>query len=101
MSIYIINIFLVSLSSNTLVCTNEFWVTLLQEYAVQNLLLYYDSDTQWPAVYKTSKVRASGIAESCSIHILCWEIAGLACGHFILKWLKVLLVLRCGWALDT
>lgn len=27
-----------------------------QEYAVQNLLLYYDSDTQWPSIYKSKKV---------------------------------------------
>ena len=26
-------------------------------YGTVNLLLYYDSDTQWPAVYKTNKVR--------------------------------------------
>jgi hypothetical protein len=37
--------------------------SLLQEYAVQNLLLYYDSDTQWPAVYKTSKVGVCGITD--------------------------------------
>lgn len=30
---------------------------MFQEYAVQNLLLYYDSEYQWPSVYKTSKVR--------------------------------------------
>lgn len=27
-----------------------------QDQGVVNLLLYYDSDTQWPAVYKTNKV---------------------------------------------
>ncbi|BES94590.1 Rhodopsin-like GPCR transmembrane domain [Nesidiocoris tenuis] len=33
----------------------EYSITYDKSYATQNLLLYYDSDTQWPAVYKTNK----------------------------------------------
>jgi hypothetical protein len=37
-----------------------------QEYAIQNLLLYHDVITQWPTVYKTSKVRIDGTGEPSS-----------------------------------
>ncbi|XP_059482312.1 transmembrane protein 145 [Neocloeon triangulifer] len=33
----------------------QYTITYERKYAVQNLLLYYDTDTQWPAVYKTNK----------------------------------------------
>ncbi|KAJ4444911.1 hypothetical protein ANN_06710, partial [Periplaneta americana] len=33
----------------------EYMIEYEAEYAVQNLLLYYDSANQWPAVYKTQK----------------------------------------------
>ncbi|KAJ1520514.1 hypothetical protein ONE63_003637 [Megalurothrips usitatus] len=35
--------------------TFEYKIDYDQEYATQNLLLYYDSARQWPAVYKTNK----------------------------------------------
>lgn len=35
--------------------TDEY-IIYLQEYAIQNLLLYYDSENQWPSVYKAKKV---------------------------------------------
>ncbi|CAB3373468.1 Hypothetical predicted protein [Cloeon dipterum] len=33
----------------------QYTITYDRLFAVQNLLLYYDTDTQWPAVYKTNK----------------------------------------------
>ncbi|KAJ9574659.1 hypothetical protein L9F63_008191 [Diploptera punctata] len=33
----------------------EYYIEYESEYAVQNILLYYDSKTQWPAVYKSGK----------------------------------------------
>ncbi|KAG8325686.1 hypothetical protein J6590_060724 [Homalodisca vitripennis] len=33
----------------------EYNIEYSKEFAYQNLLLYYDSDTQWPSVYKSNK----------------------------------------------
>lgn len=35
----------------------EYRIEFSEEMGVPNLLLYYDSDDQWPAVYKTAKVK--------------------------------------------
>lgn len=35
----------------------EYYLEFNEDQGVPNLLLYYDTDDQWPAVYKTNKVR--------------------------------------------
>ena len=36
--------------------TKHFSLSLFQDYAPQNVLLYFDTPQQWDSVYKTDKV---------------------------------------------
>lgn len=42
----------------------EYRIEFSEEMGVPNLLLYYDSDDQWPAIYKTTKVKVALIGSS-------------------------------------